>query len=169
MKKLKYFDREKYRHEVHVLETKVKAYNEFLKIADRLFKGSKSMEDLVKSVNASTGFLNPRMSADALNILDEFNRCIQLEAVWSGINHSALELVGNEYKIKEEHLQELEEIYKVYYPEDQAKQIKSIEKAVEILNALDMPFRASLQYNPVKQFWMWAKQHTDNNIAVRGR
>ena len=165
MKKLKYFQKEKFQHEVRVLESKLKAYNEFLKIADRLSPGAKSMDDLVKFVNGSTGFVNPRMSANALGIFDEFNRCIELEAIWTGINYSALEPDGkNQFKIKPEHLERLEELYRVYYEDDQAKQINSLEKAIAMLNKLEMPYRGSLSYHPTQQFYFWNKTHTDSNM-----
>lgn len=167
-KRIKSFQKEKFNHEVRVLESKLKAYNEFLKIADRLSPGAKSMDDLVKFVTGSTGFPNPRMSADALGILDEFNRCIELEAVWTGINYSALEPDGdNQFKIKEDHFKSLEELYRVYYEPDQAKQINVIEKAIEMLNKLDMPYRASLGWHATQQYWIWQKQHTDNNLRRR--
>lgn len=166
MKKLKHFDHQKYQNEVHVLESKTKALNEFLRIADKISKGAKSMDDIVKYVNGKTGFPNPRMSADALLILDEFNQLIALEAVWKEINFNALDKISEiEYKISEEHLESLQELYKVYYPEDVAEQISIVEKAVEMLNSLDMPFRASLSFHGTRQFWSWAKQHTDSNLG----
>lgn len=166
MKKLKYFDREKYLNEVHVLESKLKAYNEFLRIADGISAGAKCMEDIVSYVTSATGFNNPRLSADALNILDDFNTLIALEAVWKGINLTAIEPAGKKgYRIKEKHLKELESLYKVYYPEEAAAQIATVEKAVEMLNALDMPFRASLAFHGTRQYWAWAKAHTDNHIG----
>ena len=165
MKKLKYFDRDKFKNEVHVLESKLNAYNEFLRIADKISPGAKSMDDIVKHVNGKTGFENPRMSADALLVLDDFNQLIALEAVWKGINFNALEPAGkNVFKIKEEHLEQLESLYKVYYPEEQAEQISILEKAIEMLNKLDMPYRASLGFHGTRQFWSWNKAHTDNNL-----
>lgn len=40
------FNRKKYLDEVKVLESKVKALNEFMYIADRLSKGARNMQDL---------------------------------------------------------------------------------------------------------------------------
>lgn len=159
------FNRKKYLDEVKVLESKVKALNEFMYIADRLSKGARNMQDLEKYVNGSTGFVNPQLSANALGILDEFNRCIELEAVWSGVNFDALDLDGLKYTISLSYLKDLEDLHRVYYEADQAKQIGIVMKVTEMLNDLDLPYRASLNYHPTLQTWRWAKQHTDANLG----
>ena len=166
MKKLERdFHRKKYQHELKVLEGKVKALNEFVGIADKLSKGARSVEELDKYLNGTTGFKNARVSADAMSVLDEYTRCLELEAVWSGIDFATLDQKGIFYEIKKDYLITLEDSCRVYYSDEQAKQISVVQKAVDLLNNLDLPYRASLNYHPLYQKWEWSKRHTDSNLG----
>lgn len=169
--KVKHFDRHGYEREVRILENKTSAYNKFLAKVNEIKKGSTTIEEIQKYLNGKTKFVNPLLSADAMGVKDKYDEAVDLESVWLGLNLNALKKISGDtfparYEINEKYLNEVKERFTVYYSPVQEKQIDGIEKAVELLNKLEMPFRASLVYHPTQQKWMWSKQHTDNNLAM---
>ena len=169
--KIKYYNSHEYEREVRILENKLSAYNKFLDKINELKPGAMTIEEVQKYLNGKTKFVNPLLSADAMGVKDLYNEAIDLESVWIGLNLNVLEKVSGEmtparFKISGRYLDEVKEKHTTYYTPTQEKQIDSIEQAIEILNKLDLPYRASLAYHPTQQKWMWAKQHTDNNIAM---
>jgi len=168
----KYFNRHQYDKELTLLENKLQSYNLFLSKANEIKKGATTLEDVQKYLNGKTKFVNSTLSADALGLKEEYLELLNLESLWVGLNLNALDKVSGDvlperYKTNSKYLDELKEQHTVYYTPFQEKQIDTIEKALAILNKLELPFRESFAYNRMDKTWHWTKQHTDNNLLRR--
>jgi len=170
--RVRYFDNRAFDKDVSILENKVHAYNEYISKLNEIKKGASTTEEIQKHLNAKTKFVNPMLSADAMGVKDLYQSIIDLESLWFGMNLNVLEKVSGDvlparFKISTKYLDELREQHTRYYSPHQEKQIDNLESAVKILNKLEMPYRASLIYNSRENNWVWAKQHTDNNISSK--
>jgi hypothetical protein len=165
----RYFRKQEFERAVRELEIKTSAYNSYLLFCGKIKEGAETIEAVEEYLNGKTGFVNPRMSADAMGVLEDYEKIVQLEATFMGLNKAVLSESkkgkwSKVYQVSEEHIESLKEAYTVYYTAEQSKQINALEKTLKGLNELDVPFKSALIYNRRDSEWVWAKQHTDNNL-----
>ena len=170
-RRVRYFKNTEFDKELRTLEIKMSAYNSYIYYCDLIKKGAISIDEVEKYLNQKTGFVNPRMSADAMGVLDAYSKAVELENNFTGIDMTALDASINKsgrmiYKIKPSYIDLLKEKHTVYYSAEQSKSIEILEKAVGMLNELDSPFKSALGYNTRDGRWVWHKQHTDNNLRT---
>lgn len=166
----KYFKKHEYEKAVRELEIKTSAYNSYLLFCGKIKEGAETLEEVESYLNGKTGFVNPRMSADAMGVLDEYEKLVQLEATFMGLNKAVLSESKKgkwsvSYEVSKEHIESLRDDYTVYYTAEQSKQIDALEKTLKSLNQLDVPFKSAVLYNRRDNEWVWAKQHTDNYLV----
>lgn len=154
------------------LEIKVSAYNSYLHFCASIKEGAESLEDVERYLNEKTGFVNARVSADAMGVLDVYEKIVQLENTFLGLNKAILSESkkgkhSKTYQISKDHIESLREQYKTYYSIQETKQLNELDKALNLLNALDAPYKQAMAYNRSDQKWVWVKQYTDNNISMR--
>jgi hypothetical protein len=96
------------------LEIKVSAYNSYLHFCGTIKEGAESLEDVEKYLNEKTGFVNARVSADAMGVLDVYEKIVQLENTFLGLNKAILSeskrgKFNKTYEISKEHIESLRE------------------------------------------------------------
>lgn len=153
------------------LEIKVSAYNSYLHFCGTIKEGAESLKDVESYLNEKTGFVNARLSADALGLLDVYEKIVQLENTFLGLNTAILSASkrgknSKQYEVSKEHIESLRERYRTYYSVPETTQLTDMDKALKILNSLDVPFKQALIYNRLEGRWIWAKQHTDNTLDM---
>lgn len=153
------------------LEIKVSAYNSYLHFCGTIKEGAESLEDVEKYLNEKTGFVNARVSADAMGVLDVYEKIVQLENTFLGLNKAILSeskrgKFNSTYEISNDHIESLREQYRTYYSIPETKQLNELDKAIKMLNALDIPFKQAMAYNRLDNKWVWVKQHTDNTLVM---
>lgn len=153
------------------LEIKVSAYNSYLHFCGTIKEGAESLEDVEKYLNEKTGFVNARVSADAMGVLDVYEKIVQLENTFLGLNKAILSEskrgeFNRTYEISKDHIESLREQYRTYYSIPETKQLNELDKALKMLNALDIPFKQAMAYNRLDNKWVWVKQHTDNTLVM---
>lgn len=169
------YNRAEFDRALRELEIKVSAYNSYLHFCGTIKQGAESIEEVEKYLNEKTGFVNARVSADAMGVLDVYEKIVQLENTFLGLNTAILSVSksgknSKRYEISKEHIESLKEHYTTYYSVPETKQLDELDKAIKILNGLDVPFKQAMAYDRREQRWAWIKQHTDNTLAMsKGR
>jgi hypothetical protein len=153
------------------LEIKVSAYNSYLHHCGTIKQGAETIEAVDQYLNEKTGFVNARLSADALGLLDVYEKIVQLENTFLGLNTAILSASkkgkhSKIYQVSDEHIESLKQHYTTYYSVPETSQLNDLDKAIKILNALDVAFKSAIAYNRLTNEWVWAKQHTDNTLVM---
>jgi hypothetical protein len=169
-RKVKSFDKTGRDRELGELDNRLSAYNSLLHHLSQIKEGATTLDEVEAFLNAKTGFVNPRVSADAMGVLEPYSKAIDLSNLIEGLNHTALveRKTSKPYKvyaIDPKYKALVEEKYTTYYTAEQSKQIEALEKAIDAINKLDTPFKEALNYNRRDKTWIWAKQHTNNTIS----
>lgn len=171
-KRIKSFNKERYDREIRELDNRLNAYNSYLQCLSEIKEGASTLDEVEAYLNKKTGFVNPRMSADAMGVLAPYQKAVDFEALFTGINYTALDEVATtkpykQYKIAPAYREMLSKTHTDYYTPEQGKQIDALEKALESLNRLTYPFVESVIYNSRDRSWHWSKQYTDANLRNR--
>ena len=106
-----------------------------------------------------------------MGVLDVYEKIVQLENTFLGLNKAILSeskrgKFNKTYEISKDHIESLREQYKTYYSIPETKQLNELDKALKLLNALDVPFKQAMAYNRLDNKWVWVKQHTDNTLVM---
>jgi hypothetical protein len=171
---VKQFHSDRYEKELRAVEIKLSAYNSYLYYCHQVNEGLESIDEVEVYLNAKTKFVNPRMSADAMGVLDIYQKIVELSNLWLGLDTSAIEEAQTKkpykvYKIREDFKELIKSRYTDLYSIEESKQIQALEKALEGINKLDLPFRKAIVFHNREHTWSWAKQFTDNAIGERRR
>lgn len=171
-RRVKHFNNHSFDKDLRNLEIKMAAYNSYIYNCSQIKEGASSLDEVEKYLNQKTGFVNPRMSADAMGVLEPYTKAVELENNFMGIDMSALEESTTKsgrkiYKIRTDYIDLLKDRHTTYYTSEQSKSIDALEKAIKSLNQLETPFKSALMYNNREQEWVWSKQHTDNSLIER--
>jgi hypothetical protein len=171
-KRVKSFQKDRYDREIRELDNRLNAYNSYLQCLSEIKEGASTLDEVEAYLNKKTGFVNPRMSADAMGVLTPYEKAVDFEALFIGINYSALDEVNTskpykQFKIAPAYRDMLSKTHTVYYTPEESKQIDSLEKALDVLNKLTYPFVESVIYNSREKTWLWSKQYTDANLRNR--
>ena len=85
-KRVKSFQKDRYDREIRELDNRLNAYNSYLQCLSEIKEGASTLDEVEAYLNKKTGFVNPRMSADAMGVLTPYEKAVDFEALFIGIN-----------------------------------------------------------------------------------
>ena len=148
MKQIKQFYEQNHKVKLDQLHLELESYKQMLKMIKELDSQSDSVQGLEKVYNEKTGFLNPKVSFEAYNLLPEYNEIKSLQARCSNLNPRDLDKNLN---FKSSFLTALKEEYTVYYSDDELKALERIEAVMVAFNELSSQHRSLLWINQQKE------------------
>lgn len=143
-KQVKKFDEHLYSVKLQELTKQLKAYKELIRLVKSLNEDCDNVNELFDVINTKTGFLNSRMSFDALNLSSEYRLILELQSNSKDILPTSLD---NSLEFTQAFLNDLKTSFTTYYTADQIKAIKAIEKVISECNKLPFEHRKLLGFN----------------------
>ena len=143
-KELRSFNDHAYNVRMGQLNKQLASYKELIMLVKSIEADCDNVNELFDVINAKTGFLNSRMSFQALNLDQEFRRIEELRNDSNDINPNDL---TNTLEFNKKFLNDLKTSFTTYYTEDQLKSLKAIDKVIEAFNKLPFDHRKLLGSN----------------------
>ena len=106
------------------------------------FAGYETLQEIEDYLNSKTGFVNTRLSAEALSLENQYS------TICKYINEIDLNIYLDDFSdLTAAYKEELKERYITYFTDSENKEIDKIEKILKNLNALSLSSRKALQMN----------------------
>ena len=144
-KDIRYFNDHGYNVELEKLSRQLISFRELLRLIREIDPECDNLDSLFKVMNAKTGFLNSKMSFDAMNMSAEYNQLLALQAASKDIDVQTLN--GKTLEFHEGFLEHLKTMHTTYYSPTQLKSLKAINEALETFNKLPFEHRKLIASN----------------------
>lgn len=143
-KEVRSFNDHAYNVRLEQLTKQLKAYQELISLVRSLNEDCDNVNELFDHINTKTGFLNSRMSFDALNLSAEYRLILDLQTASKEIKPTDL---TNTLEFKQSFLNKLKEDFTTYWTAEQQKAIRAIDKVINECNKLPIQHRKLLGFD----------------------
>jgi hypothetical protein len=139
--RIKFYNSKDHTQKIDILINKKDAAKK-LSEAKIAFAGYETLEEIQDYLNGKTGFVNTRLSAEAVGLESQYS------TICKYINEIDLNIYLDDFSdLTPAYKEELKERYITYFADEENKEIDKIEKILKDLNALSLSSRKALQMN----------------------
>ena len=143
-KQVRNFDDHAYNVRLEQLTKQLVSFKELIRLIKEIEPECDNLDSLFKVMNAKTGFLNSKMSFDAMNMSSEYNQLLALQNASKDIDVQTLDRT---LEFHDGFLEHLKTMHTTYYTPTQLKSLKAIDEALDKFNKLPFEHRKLIASN----------------------
>jgi len=132
--RVKHYNKREHDEEINTAKNKAYHYTNYRKYLKEIDPEVNNLGDAKTSLNSRTGFKNARLSADALDLKEVYDKAVESENLWLGLDVKHLEKKGKEWVLTDSYKEEIKEKYTSYYNPKEERILKLLEDTAERLN-----------------------------------